>query len=449
MPKNAVGDEGRTQLCYFADSSRLKLQLMISNPASIQSPSAKSPDAKYLFVVILIAFALRTAGMWLIHSYRMNLQNDESSHIAASLASGHGFSNPFGGNTGPTAWLGPVYPFLLSRIFLIFGIQTRGSVVAALVVNCFLSALTGLPIFLIARNTFGLRVAKWSLWTWTLLPYTMYWGIRWVWDTALSALLLTILFWFTLNLARSSTLKKWVLYGLLWGFAGLTNTAELAFLPFAGVWICYQQFRQGKPFLRNAVAGALLFLSVLTPWIARNYEVFHKFIPVRGNFGLEFHLGNSRDANGMWQVWLHPTQNHGEMLKYQAMGEVAYIHSKLEETLGFVRQNPGRFAFLTFAHFFYYWSEPPHVEAYFIIYQLKVFFALSAAVLAVCGLVLALRQKIQGAVLFLLLLVSYPDIYYITFPHARYRHPIEPELLILILFLVSQVRNTIAARKET
>src|SRR5258708_19936820 len=33
------------------------------------------------------------------------------SHIAASLASGQGFSNPFGPPTGPTAWLGPVYPF--------------------------------------------------------------------------------------------------------------------------------------------------------------------------------------------------------------------------------------------------------------------------------------------------------------------------------------------------
>ncbi len=30
-------------------------------------------------------------------------------------------------------------------------------------------------------------------------------------------------------------------------------------------------------------------------------------------------------------------------------------------------------------------------------------------------------------------------VYYFVFPHARYRHPIEPELTILIVFLLSEV----------
>src|SRR5208283_331470 len=103
-----------------------------------------------------------------------------------------------------------------------------------------------------------------------------------------STFLFTLLFMITLQLAESSTPRKWAFYGLVWGIAGLTNTAELAFLPFAGSWICYRQFRQGKPFFRNAVVGALLFLATLAPWTIRNYRVFHKFIPVRGNFGEEF-----------------------------------------------------------------------------------------------------------------------------------------------------------------
>jgi hypothetical protein len=35
--------------------------------------------------------------------------------------------------------------------------------------------------------------------------------------------------------------------------------------------------------------------------------------------------------------------------------------------------------------------------------------------------------------------LTYPTVYYFVFPHARYRHPIEPELLILIVFLLSEV----------
>jgi hypothetical protein len=35
-------------------------------------------------------------------------------------------------------------------------------------------------------------------------------------------------------------------------------------------------------------------------------------------------------------------------------------------------------------------------------------------------------------------MLTYPATYYFVFPHARYRHPIEPELLILAVFLLLQ-----------
>ena len=64
---------------------------------------------------------------------------------------------------------------------------------------------------------------------------------------------------------------------------------------------------------------------------------------------------------------------------------------------------------------------------------------LATSVLALWGLGRALRQKRPGAWLFAGLVLTYPTVYYFVFPHARYRHPIEPELLILIVFLLSEV----------
>src|SRR5260370_41905203 len=143
-----------------------------SNPAALR---------RHLLKIVLIGLLLRVAGIALIHSYRVKLDNDESAHIAASLASGQGFSNPFGPPTGPTAWLGPVYPFVLSGFFRAFGSYTRAAIVAALLLNCLISAATCLPIAFIARYTVGGRLAQTSAWVWTLLTYTMYWGIRWIW----------------------------------------------------------------------------------------------------------------------------------------------------------------------------------------------------------------------------------------------------------------------------
>lgn len=400
-----------------------------SNPASLR---------RYLLTIVLIGLLLRVSGVLLLRTYRVSLDFDEGAHIAAAIASGQGFSNPFGPPTGPTAWLGPVYPFVLSRFFVAFGSYTRVAVFWALMFNCLVSALTCVPVYFIALYTFGERLAKRSAWVWALFPYTMYWGMRHTWDTPLSAFLLTLLFMTTLQLAKSSTPLKWAFYGLLWGIAGLTNTAELLFLPFAGSWICYRQFRQGKPFFWNAAVGAILFFAAVAPWIIRDYRVFHKFIPIRGNFGVEFHLGNSPEALGAWQSFLHPSQNVLELRLYKEMGEPAYVHSKLELALQFVHNNPARFAYLTFAHFFYYWAGPPHAEKYPGIAEAKTLLSLSAAVFAFWGLLIALRQRLPGAELFLFLLLAYPAVYYITFPVPRYRHPIEPAMLILIVFMASQ-----------
>jgi hypothetical protein len=59
-------------------------------------------------------------------------------------------------------------------------------------------------------------------------------------------------------------------------------------------------------------------------------------------------------------------------------------------------------------------------------------------VLAILGLARAIRKKKPGAWLFLLPALTYPAAYYFIFPHARYRHPIEPELLILMVFIISE-----------
>ena len=41
----------------------------------------------------------------------------ESGNVAHSLATGAGFSSPFRVNTGPTAWMPPIYPLLLAAVF--------------------------------------------------------------------------------------------------------------------------------------------------------------------------------------------------------------------------------------------------------------------------------------------------------------------------------------------
>jgi len=61
---------------------------------------------------------------------------------------------------------------------------------------------------------------------------------------------------------------------------------------------------------------------------------------------------------------------------------------------------------------------------------------LASSLLAIGGLFLAFKRRLHGVLLFATLLLSYPLIYYITFTETRYRHAIEPELVILSAFLL-------------
>jgi hypothetical protein len=76
--------------------------------------------------------------------------DQEAGNIAFALSQGHGFSNLFRQNTGPTAWLAPVYPLLLSFIFRIFGGFTLSSFFAWAILNALLSAAVIFPLFAIA-----------------------------------------------------------------------------------------------------------------------------------------------------------------------------------------------------------------------------------------------------------------------------------------------------------
>jgi len=49
-----------------------------------------------------------------------------------------------------------------------------------------------------------------------------------------------------------------------------------------------------------------------------------------------------------------------------------------------------------------------------------------------------LRQRKPGAWLLFWLILLYPAIYYVVFPGQRYRHPIEPEITILGVYLLTE-----------
>ena len=410
--------------------------------------------------MVWVGWIVRELAIFIGHTYRIPRLDSgfgfgfETGRIARSIALGHGFSSPFQPTTGPTAWLAPLYPYLLAGVFKLFGVYTVTSAIVILSINSVFSALTVLAVYHIARRTFGTRAAHWSGWLASLFPYAWYWAIKWAWETSLATLVLALVFLLSMRMAgidwvqkgkwefaSRADLKDWLLFGLLWGLIALLNPSVLTWLPFCGVWLLIVQARASRwsSVVGYAIASGAVCILLIFPWTLRNYNVFHRFIPIRGNFGLELRLGNSENAIGAWRWWMHPTNNVLEMQKYEQMGEVAYVSMKQHQAMQFIRSHPGMFAKLCVKRFVYFWYGVPRAGAEAVNESKHIGFLLSS-ILAFGGLWTLWRVRSPAMFLYGSLLFAAPVLYYITFPHPRYRAPIEPEMLVLMvgLFLATE-----------
>jgi 4-amino-4-deoxy-L-arabinose transferase-like glycosyltransferase len=426
---------------------------LASGEAAHQDHGASSRHALPAFFLWLLplSFLLQIAAIGIFHQYRTRPGNDnfefgwEMGRIGRSIALGQGFSSPYEGNTGPSAWEPPLYPILIGGVFKIFGIYSRASAWVLLSINSLFATLTCIPIFLIGRKTFGQNIARWSAYAWGLNPYVWYWSIHWIWDTTFTPFILACIFLLALELQDWPGWQGWALFGALYGIGALANPTTLAFLPFCGLWIWRQRYRRGLPSLAGAVIASLLFWVALSPWLVRNYEVFGRLVFIRDDFGLQFRLGNWKSADGMLMAYLQPNLNRGELEKFQRMGELAYAQSSRRQSFEWIRENPGRFAVISLKRLFYYWNGVPRETNSISPVDFRTSGFLATSVVALWGLGRAIRQKRPGAWLFAGLILTYPAVYYFVFPHARYRHPIEPQLAILIVFLISEVRRRTGA----
>ncbi|HEY1271238.1 MAG TPA: glycosyltransferase family 39 protein [Terriglobales bacterium] len=402
---------------------------------------------KFVWRAVLLSFLIQVAAIGVTHSYRFRTTDShfafgwEMGCIGRSLAEGRGFSDPFCVPSGPSAWEPPLYPYLIGGLFRLLGVYSNASAWVLLSINSLFASFTCVPIYTIARKLFGDVVARWSVWTWALLPYTWYWSIHWPWDTTISPFLLASITAAALDLEEESGVKGWVTFGALWGILALCNPSTLSFLPCCGLWICFRRWRRGLGMVRGPVLASLVFLLCVGPWLARNYVTFGRLVFIRDDFGQQLRLGNGPYAGGISMAYLQPNLNPSELARFRSMGELAYAEQRKREAWQFIRDNPGRFLAISLKRVVYYWADIPQVDTGRVKEFLRTSSYLASSVLALWGLLRALRKRKPGAGLLGLLVLSFPAIYYVVYPHPRYRHVIEPELLIFAVFLVSETET--------
>ncbi len=113
------------------------------------------------------------------------------------------------------------------------------------------------------------------------------------------------------------------------------------------------------------------------------------------------------------------------------------MDEKGQEVREFIREHPDRFALFTLERAAYFWIGTPQaviVAGYnLIVFRHTTF--LMATLFAFGGLWLTLRNRKPGGFLLACFLLIYPLPYYLVNPFPRYKHAIEPEMLLLAVYL--------------
>jgi len=358
----------------------------------------------------------------------------ETGNIAHALALGKGFSDVFGQGTGATAWLTPVYPLLLAGIFRIFGIFTIKSFIAAVALNITCSAATCVPIFYAGRKIASVSVGATAAWLWAIFPNAIMIPYEWIWDTSLTVLLAALILWFTLKLAESQRARDWCLYGLLWGFALMTNPALAALLPFLLGWAAYHRSQLAWRSLALVALALSMVLVCCTPWTVRNYVAFHRFVPLRSTFPFALWLGHNRVFDPRSPVTTRITP-YEEGREYKQLGETAFMREKWTEALNFIRAHPAVEVNLFRERFVAFWFGLDSPMKRFLAAESGDRILLAANFLVALGTLGGLFavwiKWRRYAFVLSVFPVVFPLIYYVTEPYLRYRQPIDPILMLL------------------
>lgn len=367
----------------------------------------------------------------------------EQGNVARALLAGHGFGSPFVSNQ-PSAIMPPVYPLIVAVFFRLFGIHTAQSIFAIHAFDCLTNALACIPIFLMAGRSFGERVALWAAWGWALFPNGIYFSAAWAWSTHLLLLCLLWLLYLAQRMEGSARLGLWAGFGLLAGFAALTEPSIIVVIPFLLLLAVWRLAHAGKRWLLPVVVASLALAATISPWLIREAMVFHRFIPMRDSMGLEMWMGNNGNDLHWTSDAKHPLHDAGELAAYNA-GEVAYMDHKAQQAKAYIHDHPRWYAWMCARRAVYLWTGYWSFDSRYLAMEPtdpeNIPFAAGMTLLGLLGLFLAWRQQPFEVIRYAGVLFLFPLMYYFAHPEPYHMRPLDLLLVILACFTVFTLRG--------
>ncbi len=436
-------------------------------PAELKPTSLRSDHGRWPLIIFVAALIVRVANVLFLSA------NDPAFYYPQVDSQWHHLwaidilKNNFGGSE--VYFRGPLYPYFLALVYAIFGVSTF----AAKLVQAVGGAAICLLIYQLGRTAVsektGRIAALIAVFYGPLLFYESELLIEWL------AILLALLMLLVLLKNRSQlTIRTVFLAGICGGLSAIARPNILIVYPLIALWIVWENRTSHSLRSRLLSAGAFTLGIVLCilPVTVRNYVVGDDLVLISSQGGVNFHLANNSQANGLtmvmpeirlnlsvpWSDFVDTTSAFAESALGHKLkpSEVSSFWSS--RAWDYIGKNPMQFLSLTGKRLIYLFSGfensdqadiyrfsdfSPVLKALIWNHGVKFPFGIIGP-LSLIGLVMAWRERSRLSLLYLFLLGYIPTVilFLVT---ARHRLAI---IVILFIFAGYAIERLIATIRK-
>ncbi len=356
----------------------------------------------------------------------------------------------------------PLYPFILGLLYALFG---RDLLLARLLQAAMGTASAGL-LYALARRLFDRRVGFAAALIFSCYGPMIFYEGEFLAPVLIVFLNLLLAHAALVALERPSLPRACLCGGLL----GLSALAMSVILPLVILLPLYAWHRwrglPGRPgpgralALLSVFAGGLLLAVAPVTW--RNWRVGREFVPISTNAGINFYLSTGSDYER--KLAIRPGYEWDRLLNEPirlgirtAGGQSAYF---MDKALGLIAADPAGYARLLLKKLFLF-ANGNEIMRDLDIYPFRQYSSLLSLLawkkwlafpfgvllpLALLGMAMALRHRVTGAGLLLLIILAHVAVLLAFFITARYRLNILPFLIAFAAYGALQLWERLRRR---
>lgn len=313
----------------------------------------------------------------------------------------------------------PLYPLFLS-ILTILKLNLTG----IRIFQSIISTMTVFIIYIIGKETFGEKEGIISAGISAFYPFFIFYN-GFLLTESLFIFLTVLCVMYLIRVYEKNGVVS-LKAGISMGLGGLTRPTLQIYLPFAIFHILFFKEKLNLK-LKKIIFLIVGFCLVLSPWIIRNYKIFHKFIPGTTMGGWVFWEGNNPYSDG------GPCSYFPENILQ--IEETTRDKLLYRLTLKVIKENPERFKYLLKNKFKRFWNIVPNAPEFERKFLYRLISVLTFGVMMpffMIGFFISLKNR--KAQYFHTLIIFFTIFHMVFLASIRYRIAIEPFYILFATY---------------